>query len=82
MRNIAEEAGLSTGSIRHLFVTIIQALTEQNFAMPDLDFDIEVERFYALIDGLAIYAVLGPEVLTMEKTKAVLHRHLQSLGRA
>lgn len=51
------------------------------FSMPDLDFDIEVERFYASIDGLAIHAVLRPEVLTMEKTKAVLHRHLQSLCR-
>ncbi|MGM1050459.1 MAG: TetR/AcrR family transcriptional regulator [Bacillota bacterium] len=67
--------------MRQMFVMIIQALTDQNFALPDLDYDIEIERFYALIDGLAIHAVLRPEVLTKEKIESAVNRHLQSICR-
>lgn len=67
--------------MRQMFVMIIQALTDQNFALPDLDYDVEIERFYALIDGLAIHAVLRPEVLTKEKIESAVNRHLQSICR-
>ncbi|SMF92640.1 transcriptional regulator, TetR family [Paenibacillus uliginis N3/975] len=67
--------------MRQMFVMIIQALTDQNLALPDLDYDIEIERFYALIDGLAIHAVLRPEVLTKEKIESAVNRHLQSICR-
>lgn len=65
--------------MRQMFVSIIQALIDRELALPDLDPNIEVERFYALIDGLAIHAILRPEVLTKEEIQSVVHRHLQSI---
>ncbi|WP_385879705.1 TetR/AcrR family transcriptional regulator [Umezawaea endophytica] len=51
-------------------------------ALPaDLDLDVERERLAALLDGLAVTAVLQPDLTTPEVMTAVLRRHLAELAR-
>jgi AcrR family transcriptional regulator len=50
-------------------------------ALPaDLDLDVETERLAALLDGLAVNAVLQPDLTTPAVMTAVLRRHLDSLA--
>jgi AcrR family transcriptional regulator len=51
-------------------------------ARPGLDADLETERMYALLDGLAMHAVLRPERWTPARLGAVLDRHLAALASA
>ncbi|MEF2968705.1 TetR/AcrR family transcriptional regulator [Paenibacillus sp. M1] len=67
--------------LRRLSELLIAALIESGSARNDLDRNLEAERFYALIDGLAIHAVLRPEMLSGEKIEAVLTHHLRTLCR-
>ncbi|WP_435923287.1 TetR/AcrR family transcriptional regulator [Paenibacillus sp. DYY-L-2] len=68
--------------LRQLFRMLVEALINTGLVSADLDHDLEAERFYALIDGLAIHAVLRPEVLTSEKVEFVMKHHLSSLCRS
>lgn len=68
--------------MRQMFITITRALIDHGLAMPGLNPEIEAERFYALIDGLAIHAVLRPDHVTTDKVKAVVSSHLLSLCRS
>lgn len=65
--------------LRRMCSMIIDAFSNAGWVRVGLDHELEVERFYALIDGLAIHAVLRPEVLSAEKVEAVLTHHLRSL---
>ncbi|WP_152399688.1 TetR/AcrR family transcriptional regulator [Paenibacillus cellulositrophicus] len=65
--------------LRSIFVTVFNGLSESQLLLPGLDFAIEVERFYAVLDGLAIHAVMRPERVTPEVMVAVIRRHLLSL---
>lgn len=68
--------------LRQLFRKLVEALIDTGLVSADLDHDLEAERFYALIDGLAIHAVLRPEVLTSEKVESVMKHHLNALCRS
>jgi AcrR family transcriptional regulator len=46
---------------------------------PGLDPDLETERLYALVDGLALHAVLRPEQWPPERITALLAYHLDGL---
>lgn len=46
---------------------------------PDADADLEVERLYALVDGLALHAVMRPSLWPPERLSAVLRHHLDAL---
>jgi len=46
----------------------------------DLDLDLETERLAALLDGLAVNAVLQPDLTTPAVMTTVLRRHLDSLA--
>ncbi|OZB90226.1 TetR/AcrR family transcriptional regulator [Paenibacillus sp. XY044] len=65
--------------LRSIFVTVFNGLSEKRLLLPGLDFAIEVERFYAVLDGLAIHAVMRPDRVTPEVMVAVIERHLVSL---
>ncbi|MDR0270171.1 TetR/AcrR family transcriptional regulator [Paenibacillus sp.] len=67
--------------LRLVFIKIINGLTAYGLALPDLDTPLEIERFYALIDGLAIHAILRPEVVTTEMMRKTVNRHLLTLCR-
>lgn len=58
---------------------VIGILQKGGVAKPDLDVKLEVERLYALVDGLALHRIMKPDLLTEEQIDAILMRHLKSL---
>jgi hypothetical protein len=46
---------------------------------PDLNQELEIDRLYALIDGLAIHAVLRPDQVNGQLMDEALTLHLASL---
>ena len=45
----------------------------------ELDIAVETERLYALIDGIALHALLEPKRVDKERIVRVLERHLDSI---
>lgn len=50
-------------------------------AADELNVDLEAERLYAMVDGLAVHAVVRPERATDDLLTSVLTLHLDSLAR-
>jgi len=46
----------------------------------DLEIDIETERLFALLDGLAVHAAMRPTECSPKRQRAVLSRHLDELA--
>ncbi|MFC7442198.1 TetR/AcrR family transcriptional regulator [Laceyella putida] len=67
--------------LRSVFTFIIEHLIKLDLAVPDLDVEMEVERMYALIDGLAVHAILRPDRLKPDMIESVVNHHLKSLCR-
>lgn len=67
------------GELRGGMVHIIERLIQLDLAKPDLDKDLEIERLYALIDGLAMHSILHPDKISSEKIESVIAYHLQLL---
>ena len=67
--------------LRELCGWSVRVLVESGEAVPGLDVDLETERLHAVIDGLAVHAVVRPERATAENLTAVLARHLDGLRR-
>lgn len=65
--------------LKSLFVSIIGWLVQLNLTHPDIQQEIEVDRFYALVDGLAVHRFLQPDQLSTEMMRAIVQRHLASL---
>ncbi|MEO2202572.1 TetR/AcrR family transcriptional regulator [Paenibacillus pabuli] len=55
---------------------VIQELREHGMAHPDLDAEIETEKLYALVDGLAIHTLMQPERLSVQRMEQVIEQHL------
>lgn len=60
----------------------VRALAASGETEPDLDIDLEAERLYAVIDGLAVHAVVRPERAPAGVVEAVLACHLDGLYRS
>ncbi|MGD6818811.1 TetR/AcrR family transcriptional regulator [Metabacillus sp. 84] len=60
---------------------IIQGLIKLKIAREDLDEELETERLFALIDGLAIHGVIRPAHCTPEMMIKTVRLHLHSLCR-
>ena len=58
---------------------LIGTLVESGLAAPGLDVDLEAKRLYAMVDGLAVHAVVRPERAPSDLVASVLTRHLDSL---
>ena len=58
---------------------VIQELREHGMAHPDLDAEIETEKLYALVDGLAIHTLMQPERLSVQRMEQVIEQHLLML---
>jgi len=58
---------------------IVAELDRQNLLKEGLNIDIETERLYAVLDGLAIHALFEPERLNRERVTKTLAYHLNSL---
>ncbi len=67
--------------LRELCGWSVRTLMESGEAPPGVDVELETERLYAVIDGLAVHAVVRPEHATAENLTAVLARHLDGLRR-
>ncbi|MBE7684215.1 MULTISPECIES: TetR/AcrR family transcriptional regulator [Paenibacillus] len=68
--------------IRQAVATVIMHLVKLNLSRPDLNEELEIERLYALVDGLSIHAVLRPDQMTSEIMENALSLHLAALCRA
>ncbi|EIT84442.1 putative transcriptional regulator [Fictibacillus macauensis ZFHKF-1] len=62
--------------------TVIQALATHDVLLPNLSISLEIERLYALIDGLALHALLDSKRLPSEQMKQTVAYHLQQICRA
>lgn len=60
---------------------IIERLIHLDLAKPSLNKELEVERLYALIDGLAMHLIMHPERFSSEKVDQIIEHHLRSLCR-
>lgn len=58
---------------------LVRMLIDSGLASTGSDVDLEAERLYALIDGLAMHAVVRPERAADDLLTAVLKRHLDDL---
>lgn len=72
----AQHDGIFTG-----MGNLINNLNEHNLLRKDLDTEIETERLYALVDGLALHAMLEPERLDKNRIVKVLTLHIDSICR-
>jgi hypothetical protein len=46
-----------------------------------VDVEVETDRLFALLDGLAVHAAMRPEQATPDRLRATLAAHLRELGR-
>lgn len=58
---------------------IIEGLVKLGLSGTDMKIEEEAGRLHALIDGLALHAVMKPDQFNEEKMKAILRNHLLSL---
>lgn len=67
--------------LRQAVGSVITYLMKLDLSRPDLDKELEIERLYALVDGLGIHAVLRPDQMNAKLMDDVLTLHLASLCR-
>jgi AcrR family transcriptional regulator len=60
--------------------TAITLLADAGLVPGDLDVALEAARLHAILDGLAIHAVMRPERVPPSRITAVIAHHLDSLG--
>ncbi|KQY86400.1 TetR family transcriptional regulator [Paenibacillus sp. Root52] len=65
--------------LRRMATYVITHLMELRLTSLDLNVELEIERLYALIDGLAIHAILRPESMNAKVMDDILTLHLASL---
>jgi AcrR family transcriptional regulator len=53
----------------------------QSVVRPEQDLEMEVERLYALVDGLVVHAALRPDQWSPERLMRVLTYHVESLAK-
>ncbi|WP_339275488.1 TetR/AcrR family transcriptional regulator [Paenibacillus sp. FSL W8-0426] len=67
------------GELRYTASSVIQYLIKLGLAKPDMQEQLETERLYALIDGLAVHAILNPEQMEPQLLEDIVELHLSSL---
>lgn len=65
--------------LQELCRRLVGGLLRRGEARSGVDADLEAERLYALVDGLAVHATVRPERATPELLVTVLGRHLDAL---
>jgi len=70
----AQHDGIFTG-----MDNLIESLSQHGLLRKGLDKKNEAERLYALVDGLALHALLDPERLEQERIVQVLTHHINSI---
>ena len=81
LKNAEEKpSGLNDGIFPGI-CNLVGHLAEQGLLRPELDKESEAERLYALVDGLALHAMLEPERLDKQRIIDVLNGHMNSICR-
>ena len=61
-------------------ITLIMRQLEQHGLLKnELDMEVEIERLRAVVDGLALHAMISPEKYTEEKLTRILKTHLNEI---
>ncbi len=68
------EDGLFDGITR-----MVHSLNKAGYLRDGIDLDAEAERLYALIDGLALHALLAPDRLNQTRLSEIVGNHLDSI---
>ncbi|WP_404451084.1 TetR family transcriptional regulator [Virgibacillus necropolis] len=58
---------------------VVEGLIESGLASQALNKSLEIERLYALIDGMALHGILHPDRFSVEKMQTTLKYHLKAL---
>lgn len=74
-----EELDVPNDGILEGVQKVIGYLGAMGLLKKGLDLDLEAERLYALIDGIAIHALFEPERLEAERIKKTIHYHIESI---
>ncbi|PAE23702.1 MULTISPECIES: TetR/AcrR family transcriptional regulator [Bacillaceae] len=77
--NLAELSSRVYDEMKEGIRKVIEGLKLMGISRSDLKAAEEVERLYALIDGLALHAVMKPDLFTESKMKGIIRTHLVSL---
>ncbi|WP_336765818.1 TetR/AcrR family transcriptional regulator [Paenibacillus sp. USHLN196] len=78
---LKELANTVYDELRKAVGSVITYLIKLDLSRPDLDKELEIERLYALVDGLGIHTVLRPDQMNAKLMDDVLTLHLASLCR-
>lgn len=78
---LKELANTVYDELRQAVGSVITYLIKLDLSRPDLDKELEIERLYALVDGLGIHTVLRPDQMNAKLMDDVLTLHLASLCR-
>ncbi|MEK3772967.1 TetR/AcrR family transcriptional regulator [Paenibacillus sp. FSL K6-4396] len=78
---LKELANTVYDELRQAVGSVITYLIKLDLSRTDLDKELEIERLYALVDGLGIHTVLRPDQMNAKLMDDVLTLHLASLCR-
>ncbi|BCL17971.1 TetR/AcrR family transcriptional regulator [Micromonospora sagamiensis] len=68
--------------VRRATELAVTALADAGLVAPDRDVPTEATRLHALLDGLALHALLHPDLMPPDRVRAALAHHLDDLRRA
>lgn len=57
----------------------LHELVASGMARSGLDVELEAEKLYALVDGLAVHRLMQPERLDVDRIESIVEQHLRSL---
>jgi AcrR family transcriptional regulator len=58
---------------------VVEELAAHKLIRPELDMELETEKLYALVDGLAVHQLMQPGRLRQEVIGSIIEQHLQEL---
>lgn len=67
-------------SITKVFRKIMENMEADNLLKEGIEPELEIMRFHALVDGLAVHGVTRPERITSAKMKKLIKYHLNSIS--
>lgn len=65
--------------IQEGIVDLLRFLRQTNVLRPELDLELEAEKLYAIVNGLALHGLLEPDRLKPERVEQVMTQHLDSI---
>lgn len=78
-RRLQRHASKVYEQLQSIMREAIEYLEANDALRPGTQLDFEVERLYSLVDGLALHAILKPDILTPDAIMEVLKGHLDSI---